>query len=63
MAKACEPSRVLQVMLLLVREFAALGSGPFVVVFVASEMPADSGRTFDFLRRVMCQHTLAITMI
>ena len=36
-----------------VRETADLVRSPFVVVFLASGMPADAGPTFDFLRLLL----------
>jgi len=47
------PAEREQVMLLLLRECAALTSAPFVVVFLATRMPHDSGPTFDFLRTLL----------
>ena len=42
-----------QVMLLLIKQCAALAAAPFVVVFVATGMPNDAGPTFDFLRTLL----------
>jgi len=59
-ARCASPAARDELTLLLVRELALLGSMPFVVVFVATGMPQNSGPTFDFLRILLSALPLAV---